>query len=176
MVNLSPCKKGAPVIASTPHFYMGDEETIGAVEGLSPNKLEHETYVDVEPNTGVTFRAHKRIQISMPLKRYDSIASLAKVQEVILPILWLNESAVVPVVRAEALHTKLTRPGVIVFWASWISLVVGCLMVITGVVCMVRLCSDGPSKPNTHKDVKCQPLKMEDINYEKSEKYGHLYS
>ena len=77
MVNLSPCKKGAPVVASTPHFYMGTNETINAVKGLNPNKEEHETYLDVEPNTGVTFRAHKRIQISMPLKRYSAVSSLS---------------------------------------------------------------------------------------------------
>lgn len=40
---------GAPVFLSFPHFYNADPYYVDAVEGLSPNKEEHELYIIVEP-------------------------------------------------------------------------------------------------------------------------------
>lgn len=41
--------KGAPIVVSFPHFYQADPKYINAVDGLSPNKEEHETYLDLQP-------------------------------------------------------------------------------------------------------------------------------
>lgn len=176
LVNLSPCKKGSPVVASTPHFYMGTNETINEVSGLNPNKEEHQTYLDVEPNTGVTFRAHKRIQISMPLKRYSSVPSLAKVREVILPILWLNESAVVPEDRANALHSKLTVPVIVVHYVCIAMVVVGACILLLALAFIVRMCKT-PSKDISLKEMSKKELQKEAVNdYDKSEVYNHLFT
>ncbi len=40
---------GAPLVLSIPHFYQGSEYLVKAVEGLNPNKEEHETHFDLEP-------------------------------------------------------------------------------------------------------------------------------
>ena len=40
---------GAPIVASTPHFYMGAEEYINQSIGLSPDKNRHQTFIDIEP-------------------------------------------------------------------------------------------------------------------------------
>lgn len=40
---------GAPVLLSTPHFYMGDEKYVKAFEGLEPVQEWHETHFDLEP-------------------------------------------------------------------------------------------------------------------------------
>lgn len=137
LVNLSPCRKGAPVITSTPHFYMGDPDIVSAVEGLNPNKEEHDTYVDVEPNTGVSFAAMKRIQISMPLRRYADLPELVNVQEVILPMLWLNESAIVPLERAKALNDKLTKPYLYVDIICYVLYIVGLLLIVIPIILVV---------------------------------------
>lgn len=34
---------------SFPHFYQADPVYINAVDGLNPNKEEHETYLDLQP-------------------------------------------------------------------------------------------------------------------------------
>lgn len=41
--------QGAPIVVSFPHFYQADPKYINAVEGLNPNKEEHETYLDLQP-------------------------------------------------------------------------------------------------------------------------------
>uniref|UniRef100_A0A2P2I2A7 Lysosome membrane protein 2-like n=1 Tax=Hirondellea gigas TaxID=1518452 RepID=A0A2P2I2A7_9CRUS len=138
MVNLSPCRNGAPVIASTPHFYMGDEETVAAVDGLNPTKEYHETYIDLEPNTGVSFAAMKRIQISMPLRRYKSIPELANVKEVIIPLLWLNESAQVPIERARGLHAKLTKPLKYVLYVCIALFCIGVFIIVFFAILILR--------------------------------------
>lgn len=39
----------APVLLSTPHFYLGDEKYVNAFTGLKPVKEWHETHFDLEP-------------------------------------------------------------------------------------------------------------------------------
>lgn len=41
--------QGAPIVVSFPHFYQADPKYINGVEGLNPNKEEHETYLDLQP-------------------------------------------------------------------------------------------------------------------------------
>ncbi|KAA0203800.1 hypothetical protein HAZT_HAZT000563 [Hyalella azteca] len=173
MVNLSPCKDGSPVVASTPHFYMGTEETINDVVGLNPVKEEHETYLDIEPNTGVTFRAHKRLQINMPLKRYEALPDLQKVREVILPIMWLNESAVVPVERADALNAKLTVPLIVVRYVCIAMVAMGVIILLLALAFIVKMCK----APKNEKEKVNEKLKKEAINdYDRSEVYKHLFT
>jgi hypothetical protein len=54
---------GAPLFASKPHFLDGDRSLAGSVVGMLPRKEVHDTYLDIEPNTGELARAHKRLQL-----------------------------------------------------------------------------------------------------------------
>ncbi|XP_069954604.1 lysosome membrane protein 2 isoform X2 [Cherax quadricarinatus] len=91
MLNLQPCAQGANIIMSTPHFYMGDKVELAKLVGLNPNKNDHETFLDVEPRTGVTMKAAKKIQINVPLRPYGNLPSFKNVPEVVFPVLWVNE-------------------------------------------------------------------------------------
>lgn len=55
---------GIPVFVSFPHFLHGDPRLVAAVEGLSPNAAEHESNLDMEPQTGLLTAAHKRLQVN----------------------------------------------------------------------------------------------------------------
>ncbi|KAG0713999.1 Lysosome membrane protein 2 [Chionoecetes opilio] len=114
MINVAPCRKGAPVVVSTPHFYQGDPEDLLQVQGLAPREQEHETFLDVEPNTGVVFRAAKRIQVNLVMSQYGDLPAFRGLPQVILPVLWVNESAEVPLQRTKALHRTLTLPFTLV--------------------------------------------------------------
>jgi hypothetical protein len=62
---------GFPLFASKPHFLDADERLIDGVGGMNPNREHHDTFVDFEPITGVTFRAAKRLQVSTLYTPWD---------------------------------------------------------------------------------------------------------
>lgn len=65
VLNISVCKQDAPIIISSPHFYLADEKYVNGVEGMHPSKDQHETTIDVEPSTGVVVKAQKRLQVNI---------------------------------------------------------------------------------------------------------------
>lgn len=54
---------GLPLFVSKPHFLDGDSSLAGSVVGMSPKREAHDTFIDIEPNTGMLARAHKRLQV-----------------------------------------------------------------------------------------------------------------
>lgn len=54
VMNISVCNFDQPMFISYPHFYLADPSYLEAVEGLSPNKEKHESYITLEPKTGIT--------------------------------------------------------------------------------------------------------------------------
>lgn len=59
---------GFPLFLSKPHFLETAPWVAKSVSGLHPSYNKHETFMDVEPMTGVTMRAAKRIQLNMNVK------------------------------------------------------------------------------------------------------------
>lgn len=49
ILDVSRCRKGAPILLSAPHFFMGDPQLRKDVIGLNPEKEEHETFLEIEP-------------------------------------------------------------------------------------------------------------------------------
>lgn len=175
MMNVGPCKGGKPIIMSTPHFYQGNIEDARKLDGLNPIKEEHQTYLDLEPNTGVVFRAAKRLQVNMPLRRYADMPSLKNVPELIYPILWVNESAVVPMDRTLKLHTALTRPKYLVKVVCMGLVGLGALLILIGIVIGIVICirSKGGDKVQIAKnrketsDAKDNGVNSQPLNSEK---------
>ncbi|XP_018016598.1 lysosome membrane protein 2 [Hyalella azteca] len=113
MAYLAPCRKGVPIMASYPHFYMGSEKDINSIKGLSPDEKKHETYLDVDPVTGMSLRAKKRVQINMPFRRFAELPALSKIQEVIFPILWMDQGIEAPKESTELLYARAVYPQVV---------------------------------------------------------------
>lgn len=53
ILDISTCKKGAPIVISAPHFYKGSPELHNVVKGLKPNKDLHETFLAIEPVSNI---------------------------------------------------------------------------------------------------------------------------
>lgn len=71
-----------PFFISKPHFLDADPSLVAAVVGLSPNRAIHDTYIDLEPNTGALCRVHNRVQViyqmsNMNLPEVDPTTVLA---------------------------------------------------------------------------------------------------
>lgn len=49
LVYIGPCRFGAPLYLSKPHFLHGSEKLVSDVEGISPKEEEHSSYIEIEP-------------------------------------------------------------------------------------------------------------------------------
>ncbi|NXL73980.1 CD36 protein, partial [Leptocoma aspasia] len=109
VLDISACKAKRPVYISLPHFLHASESILHNVEGLSPNEKEHETYLDIEPVTGLTLRFAKRLQVNLLVQPSTRITPLKKVKKpYVFPVLWLNESAVIGDEKAEMFRAKIS--------------------------------------------------------------------
>jgi hypothetical protein len=59
-----------PIFISFPHFFRGSRSLVTAVKGLHPQSDIHETYVAVEPQTGLLVKARKRLQVNYRMESY----------------------------------------------------------------------------------------------------------
>lgn len=96
LMDLSLCQRGAPVAASSPHFYNADP-MLAMASGLKPNKDIHETYIDIEPMTGAVFRAASRAQLNAFVEQaaLDVVDSriIGHMTPMVAPLLWFEEAA-----------------------------------------------------------------------------------
>ncbi|XP_017347672.1 lysosome membrane protein 2 [Ictalurus punctatus] len=107
VLNVAVCRKGAPVIVSFPHFYLADKKYVDAIEGISPVHEHHQTFLDLNPTTGVPVRAAKRAQINIKLDRVTGFPMTRNLNGTIFPIMFLNESVVIDDASAQKLQKLL---------------------------------------------------------------------
>ncbi|KAL6096736.1 cd36 [Pungitius sinensis] len=107
LLKVSPCRNGAPVVASFPHFHLADHKYVAAIGGMSPKTEHHQTFLDLNPTTGVIVRANKRAQINMLIERISGFPKTRVLNETIFPIMFINESVVIDDVSAARVHKLL---------------------------------------------------------------------
>uniref|UniRef100_A0A8C6MKE0 Scavenger receptor class B member 2 n=1 Tax=Moschus moschiferus TaxID=68415 RepID=A0A8C6MKE0_MOSMO len=107
VLNVSVCKNGAPIIMSFPHFYQADEKFVSAIEGMHPNKEYHETFVDINPLTGIILRAAKRFQINVYVRKLDDFIETGNIQTLVFPVMYINESVLIDKETASRLKSVI---------------------------------------------------------------------
>ncbi|XP_029024819.1 lysosome membrane protein 2c [Betta splendens] len=113
VLNVSTCKQGAPIIMSSPHFYQADEKFVQDVFGMKPNKEKHETSIDINPFTGIVLRAAKRLQVNVYVEKIPTFSQTGDVRTVVLPVVYLNESALIDDASAKKLKVIVTKKSVV---------------------------------------------------------------
>uniref|UniRef100_A0A3B1J8D8 Scavenger receptor class B, member 2c n=1 Tax=Astyanax mexicanus TaxID=7994 RepID=A0A3B1J8D8_ASTMX len=139
VLNVAVCRKGAPVIVSFPHFYLGDKKYADAIDGLSPVHEHHQTYLDLNPTTGVPVRAAKRAQINILLDRVTGFPMTRNLNGTVFPVMFLNESVVIDDASAARLHKLLT----IAFIAAnfpFILVALGVILLLISILLYIRSC------------------------------------
>ncbi|KAF4077038.1 hypothetical protein AMELA_G00203540 [Ameiurus melas] len=131
VLNVAVCRKGAPVIVSFPHFYLADKKYVEAIEGISPVHEHHQTFLDLNPTTGVPVRAAKRAQINIQLDRITGFPMTRNLNGIIFPIMFLNESVVIDDASAEKLQ-KLLLVVKIVPNFPYVLMVLGTVLLLIG--------------------------------------------
>lgn len=94
ILDLGSCNQGLPAVISCPHFFMADYLLSAPFESgsLDPRESKHESYFDLEPNTGAVLSAAKRLQLNVDLKYINLIEPFKMVKEIIFPSNWIEES------------------------------------------------------------------------------------
>ncbi|XP_026029791.1 lysosome membrane protein 2c [Astatotilapia calliptera] len=113
LLNVSVCKKGAPIIMSSPHFYQADEKFAQDVFGMTPNKEEHQTAIDINPLTGVVLQTAKRLQINVYVEQIPTFSQTGNVRTVVFPVAYLNESATIDDTAAKKLKAIGVQQNVV---------------------------------------------------------------
>ncbi|CAG7833576.1 unnamed protein product [Allacma fusca] len=110
------CKEGAPIVTSNPHFLDGDDELFKPIEITPPQRALHETFLEVEPRSGVLMRASKKIQINvevqnLPFALFENLdfSGLTESPSVFLPIFWAEELAYMDESSADDLYNQLVK-------------------------------------------------------------------
>ncbi|XP_037071012.1 lysosome membrane protein 2-like [Pollicipes pollicipes] len=138
VLSLSPCQYGAPIVASTPHFYNGDQSYVDAVIGMSPDKVRHETFIDIEPMTGLALNGGKKIQINLQLKQYPKVHGLEHIPEILFPLIYTNETATIDQKGADDFDHQLKLPLKLLKAAQWVLISVGIVMMLISVALWYR--------------------------------------
>ncbi|CAB3233775.1 unnamed protein product [Arctia plantaginis] len=85
----SKCYFNFPMVVSFPHFYTGGLPKDYYVTGLKPDRLKHNSWVDLEPYTGTPFRAVARLQSNLRVQDLSSYNSnFAKLSNQVVPLFW----------------------------------------------------------------------------------------
>lgn len=123
------------IVASEPHFYQGDPALVNDVGGLRPNKEEHGTFFDVEPHFGLPLHLSLRLQLNVNIKPTKYIFQMTNVKEVILPLIYFNNSVTVDSSTVHTVKTVLI-PMKLVPWVSAGFVCIGSIEM-TCVICWV---------------------------------------
>ncbi|XP_054085205.1 lysosome membrane protein 2 isoform X2 [Zeugodacus cucurbitae] len=129
--NISPCQYGAPVYISNPHFYQANESLLHSVEGLKPNKDEHETYFKIQSKLGVPLEGKVRIQLNLKVTRAKDVYPVKDFRDFMFPVMWLEEgiSELTPAIRRWIYLATVFAP-IIIPIASYLMIFGGILAIV----------------------------------------------
>ncbi|VVC86960.1 unnamed protein product [Leptidea sinapis] len=137
LINLKPCKN-APVIGSFPHFHLASEELLNYFAGgIKPDPEKHNSFVYLEPTTGVVLKGFQRLQFNIELRQIPMIPQLENVTSGLFPLMWVEEGATIPDDLLEELQDS-RRLLDYVETARWMLLVIATFSCIIAAVCVVR--------------------------------------
>lgn len=128
-----------PLFMSSPHFYQGDQKLVDAINGLHPNKSLHATFLDAEPTTGIVMQAHKRLQINILIQPDEQISITKNIHEdVFLPILYVDEQAIIDQNTAEKFKSQVLKPKVYLEAGSYTIFGIGVLILLVVIAVFSR--------------------------------------
>ncbi|XP_065208323.1 lysosome membrane protein 2 [Planococcus citri] len=88
--SISPCQFDAPLGISFPHFLNAAPELLNSVEGLSPDKEKHESFVKINSKLGVPLEARIRIQLNLMVE-HSTMGVVRDFPTFNFPVMWLEE-------------------------------------------------------------------------------------
>jgi len=125
-VNVIQQGSPVPVLVSQPHFFQADPYYINQIEFLPPNDVTnltlHNTFLYVEPHTGLTFKANKRLQVNLQVK--PTLMTYPNIKPTFIPVIWVEETSELTDAQAQQ---WLSSVGVVIQWKQYAPVILFCL-------------------------------------------------
>jgi len=119
---------------STPHFLDADESLWKAIDGVQPEREKHITFLNIEPTTGMSLQAHKRIQVSVPVTHSDYFKDLGELRDpenrTVWPVVWVDEGADANQENLDLLKSMLVTPFMLVDVGTYVLIGIGGVLLI----------------------------------------------
>lgn len=90
LMDTSALTFGMPIALSPPHFYDYNGSWSDYLEGLNPNKEKHDSYMLVEPKTGIQMKTSARIQTNLVIPELTQATEINKFSGKIIPQMWME--------------------------------------------------------------------------------------
>ncbi|CAK7314779.1 scavenger receptor class B member 1 isoform X1 [Vulpes vulpes] len=136
--NVSTCRFNAPLFLSHPHFYNADPMLAEAVLGLHPNQEEHSLFLDIHPVTGIPMNCSVKLQLSLYIKAIKGIGQTGKIQPVVLPLVWFEESGAMEGKPLKTFYTQLVLMPNVLHYAQYVLLALGCILLLIPIIYQLR--------------------------------------
>ena len=141
LLSVIPCTPfNAPKILSQPHFLKGNKSLHKMILGLNPEGEKHDTFLSIEPHTGITLQASERIQYNVHDEPMDGIKDLQNVKDAYVPFMWINEHVSIYSDNANKLKKNLLNNLEIIKWIEIGFYILGGLMIMIAIILFIRLC------------------------------------
>jgi len=88
LTNMTACMHGAPLATSLPHFLHADESIRAKIIGMNPDPNLHESYVDIEPVTGVPLNVHFGIQVNAVMQPVQNVERAKGFRDITIPLIY----------------------------------------------------------------------------------------
>lgn len=142
ILDVGVCQKSPlplPIFVSAPHFYLGAKSLTDNVHGLSPNKEEHGTILEIETHLGVPLKSAKRLQINVLMGPVKHIGETKNLRSLFLPVLYINETSTVTSSQANLLKEKVLTPITVAHCIELAFIIIGTVLIIMALILLVFL-------------------------------------
>lgn len=165
ILDVSPCRDGLKLAVTAPHFFQGHKFVKERVSGLSPSREQHETYVDIEPTTGLVLRASRKLQMNFILKPFKEMEEMKSVSMSVIPLIWVIEEAELTDEVAALFTAKVRTPVTVAKSVLTACIVLGILWIVTAgfVTIYILVKEQKTAKAVIKSKYKVVPQKPEDI-------------
>ncbi|KAM4674309.1 lysosome membrane protein 2-like isoform 2-T2 [Amazona ochrocephala] len=103
---------------------------------MHPKKEYHETFLDINPLTGLVLKAAKRMQINVHIRKLPVFFETGNIRTLIFPVMYINESVLIDEASASKLKHVLLEASVVI----GIPFVIMALGIVFGIVFIVLAC------------------------------------
>ncbi|TNN15128.1 Lysosome membrane protein [Schistosoma japonicum] len=128
VLDMSTCQMNSPIVISQPHFINADKTYQDAVEGIQPTNEEYNTTIYLEPTTGLIISAQSKLQINLVIRNTKKFQQLSHIPNVLLPLVFFNESVNLNASTINELNMKLNRIPSIMYFISIFSIIFNVLL------------------------------------------------